>query len=173
MGNPNYAPHLSTPQIVIDSPYGQLRDQILEFIPQSITPVPGSLRNSGMRVKGILALSSTAQMYHQELSLLQEVVDFAPVAMVAYSATGKILLWSQAMADLTGYTKQDMENIIRETGQTPMEILYPEPREFARVVEHLRMIDIGERDEYEGVLFTLTRKDGKKRAIHWKSGSRK
>lgn len=169
----NYSAHLSPSQITVDRRYGRLWDQVLEFIPHDVTAVSGNLRNSGMRVRGILAPSSTAQMHYQELSLLQEVVDFAPVAMVAYSAAGKILLWSQAMADLTGYTKEDMETTMRETGQTPMEILYPEPREFARVAEHLRMIDNGERDEYEGVLFTLTRKDGKKRAIHWKSGSRK
>lgn len=169
----NYASGQATPAITVGSSYGRLRENVLQSVLHEIAHIPESVHNAGMRIRWTQDFDSTARIQNQELLLLQEVMDFAPAAMVAYGSTGEILLWNRAMANLTGYTKSDMEAIMRETGKTPMEILYPEPREFARVAEHLRMIDIGERDEYEGVLFTLTRKDGKKRAIHWKSGSRK
>lgn len=169
----NYASFQAVVPTAINSPYGQLRSNLLEFVPTNMPAgVPGSLRDTGMKIRGILALRSATRMYAGPASVLQEVVDFAPAAMVAYGPTGEILLWNQEMVELTGYTKFEMEASCLREGKSTMEILYPEPREYQRVMDHLRMIETGERQEYEGVLFTLTRKDGEKRAIYWTSRSR-
>lgn len=89
---------------------------------------------------------------------LQAVLDNMPVLLDAFDERGKIILWNRECERVTGYRAEEIVNNPRA-----LELLYPDDKYRARMMTEGEALD----DDFYGLEWDLTCKDGSVRTISW------
>ncbi len=95
----------------------------------------------------------------RDIGVYKELIDTANVAVVAFDAKGRILIWNKAVAEMTGYSVREA------TGPTQIiERLYPDASYRQSV---LQTIGAAVKMPFKDIEWTLRTKRGERRCVSW------
>ena len=113
-------------------------------------------------IRDVSKLKILEDKIEQEHKFVQELIDQAPVPIVAFDQNGKLVLWNHSMTEISGYTKSEIPNSTEMISK-----LYPDAAYRKKVISESgqQMNGFLERP----LLFRLTTKAGQERTISWTS----